>query len=435
MKVKKKLDGGLKKILTFFLFFCFASHNTQASQILDYETEKFINEILTEIKKVNKINKKINFKINNNENINAFVDHQNTIHINSGLIQYAHDYVALLSVLAHEVGHIDLNHISIRKQKIENYKRNNNLTLLSVIAGSAISQRPELLQSTIISSAAITDRYIEFSKEQEIEADLYSLKTLSLLNTYSDSIIKLLKTIDKKLLEKGLTKDLQRISSHPYLEDRIILINNYKNDKLNNFNDEYNKRFNFIKAKFIGYNENNNIIENLEEPFKTYAKSIRYAMNGNLKESLKNLNYIIKMENEDNFLLETKADILFSYGYTKESIKFYRKNLEIYPSNFYAQIRIFENLNNKYLSYSETEEIFDKNKDLLYKYYNNKNILLKYRRLAEDLNKKDWLLLLDFVLSYNDMNREEFYEELDYFRKTKDKDLLKFLKKIERNIL
>ena len=115
----KKLDGGLKKILFFFLFFVFYLKSGYSSQILDYETDEFINQILEDIIKVNKINKKIKFKINNSNEINAFVDINNVIHINSGLIIHCSDYVALLSVLAHEIGHIDLNHITLRKKKLK----------------------------------------------------------------------------------------------------------------------------------------------------------------------------------------------------------------------------------------------------------------------------------------------------------------------------
>ena len=136
-------------------------------------------------------------------------------------------------------------------------------------------------------------------------------------------------------------------------------------------NENYNKRFNYIKAKFIGYGDNQEIIEELNDPFKTYANSIRKARNGNLKMSLQNLNEIIK-KNENFFLLETKADILLSHGYTDEAIKFYKKNLQEYPLNFYAQIRIFENTKTKILSNDDAEKIFQNNKDLLYKYLNNK---------------------------------------------------------------
>ena len=430
MKMKKKLDGGLKKISIYLLFFIFSSKISYSSQILDYETEEFVKEIIEDITEVNKINKKINFKLNNSNEINAFVDINNVIHINSGLIIHCSDYVALLSVLAHEVGHIDLNHIALRKKTIENTKKYNTLGLLSVIAGSALTQNPQLLQGSILTSGALSNQYIVFSKDQEMEADLYALKTLNLLKTNSKSIQTLLETIEQKLLNKGFSKDDQRVSTHPYFEDRILLIKNFEDNKTNNFNESYNKRFNYIKAKFVGYSDNEEVLSELNEPFKTYAESIKLARNGNLKMSLQNLNEIIK-KNNNNFLLETKADILFSYGYTKEAKKFYKKNLEKYPLNYYAQIRIFENIEIKNLSNSDTEIIFQNNKDLLYKFYNNKNVLLKYFELAQKLNKNEWLEFFNFFLSINDMKKEVFDIEIKNFKSTNDSDLLKLVNIIE----
>ncbi len=417
----------LKKIFIIFLFFIFSSKNSYSSQILDYETEEFIKQILEDIIEVNKVNKKIKFKIYNNNEINAFVDINNIIHINSSLIIYCADYVALLSVLAHEIGHIDLNHIVLRKKTIENSKKYNTLGLLSVIAGSTLTQNPQLLQGSILTSAALSNQYIVFTKDQEMEADLYALKTLNLLNTNSESIETLLETIEKKSLDKGFSKDKQRISTHPYFEDRILLIKNFKDNNEKKFNEIYNDRFNYIKAKFIGYSDNEEVLKELNEPFKTYAESIKKARNGNLKMSLESLNKLIKQNKKNYFLLETKADILFSYGYTDEAVKFYKKSLDQYPLNYYAQIRIFENINIENLSNSSTEIIFQNNKKLLYKFFNNKNILLKYIELAEKLNKKEWLKLLNFVLSINDIETAVFDIEIKNFKNTKNKDLLKLV--------
>ncbi len=429
--MKIKLVGGLKKILVFFLFFIFFFKSGYSSQILDYETDQFINQILEDIIKVNKINKKIKFKINNSNEINAFVDINNVIHINSGLIIYCSDYVALLSVLAHEVGHIALNHIAIRKKTIEDNKKYNNIGLLSTIAGSTLTQNPQLIQGSMLTTAVLSNQYIVFSKDQEMEADLYALKTLNLLKTNSKSIQRLLETIEQKLLDKGFSKDKQRISTHPYFEDRIFLIQNFKDNKEINYNKNYNERFNYIKAKFVGYSDNEEVINELNEPFKSYAESIKIAKNGNLKMSLRNLNELIK-KNKNKFMLETKADILFSYGYTDEAVKFYKKNLEKYPNNYYAQIRIFENTEIENLSNNDTEKIFQNNKVLLFKYLNNKNVLLKYIELAQKLNKNEWLKFFNFVLSINNIKKEVFDNQIISFKKTKDKDLLKLVNIIQK---
>ena len=120
-------------------------------------------------------------------------------------------------------------------------------------------------------------------------------------------------------------------------------------------------------------------------------------------------------------------NILFSYGYTEEATKFYKKNLEKYPLNYYAQIRVFENIEIKNLSKSDIEIIFQNNKDLLYKFYNNKNVILKYFELAKKLNKKEWLKFFNFLLSINDIEKEVFDIEIKNFKNTKDKDLLKLV--------
>ncbi len=146
--------------------------------------------------------------------------------------------------------------------------------------------------------------------------------------------------------------------------------------------------------------------------------------------SLQILNEIIK-KNENNFLLETKADILFSYGYIKEAKKFYKKILEKYPLNYYAQIRIFENTEIKNLSNSDTEIIFQSNKNLLYKFYNNKNVLLKYFELAKKLNKREWLKFFNFLLSIDGIDKEVFDIEIKNFKNTKDSDLFKLVNIIQ----
>ena len=62
------------------------------------------------------------------------------------------------------------------------------------------------------------------------------------------------------------------------------------------------------------------------------------------------INNLIKKDNKNPYLLETKADILMSFGYKKEAIKFYEKVLELKPHNQYVKFLIFINLNNNDLN-------------------------------------------------------------------------------------
>ena len=305
-----------KFLVSLSIFILTVSKSVFSSQILDYETEEFIKSIIYEIKSVNKINNDINFKILSNDEINAFVTEDNTIHITAGLIKNSNDYVALFSVIAHEIGHIEKKHIKQRKKSLKNINNLSKLSNLSIIAGSMVYGNPELLQGSIINSASVSNLIINFNQDQEREADFYSIKTLERAQLYSNSIVSLLKTIEKKALEKGLNKDLQRFSSHPKFEDRINIINFLKKNKKNNFNIQTDEKFNLIKAKFIGYGGNDELINKLKAPYSIYANSILDAKKGKLSDSLKKINLLISNNQDNIYLLETKADILFSYGYT-----------------------------------------------------------------------------------------------------------------------
>ncbi len=425
----------LKKTIIFLFLFVFATNNfANSSQILDYETEVYFKSLINKIKKINDIKREINFRILSDQSINAFVDENEVINITSALIEHSPDYVAILSVLSHEIGHIDGNHIKIRKSKMKDINNFKEISNLSIIAGSMISGNPELLQGVALSAASSSNTFINFSKEQETEADIYSLNTLKKLNIQSDSIVNLLKIIEKNALKKGLTKEKQRTSTHPYFEDRIDLIKYINQNKENKFDIEDENKFKFIQAKFLGYNSNATEINKLKEPYKTYANSILDAKNGNLYESLIKLNLLIKNDKNNIYFIETKADILFSYGYTKESIYFYEIVLKKLPNNLYAQIRKFSNYDYLNLTTENKNKLFSDNFNLIMNFYNNKNIILTYLKLAKQTRKEDWINFLEFWIKSEKNNNDNIKKDLEIFIKTKDKDLVKLINKIYDNL-
>ena len=417
--------------ITIFIFVFFTNTKLFSSQVLDFETEIFIKSLVSDVINANNIDKKISFKIINDKNINAFVDKNNVIYVTSGLIENCEDYVALLLVISHEIGHIDLNHIKDRISNINKTSEIYNISNLSIIAGSLVSNNSEFLKGLALSSANISTQNINFSKNQEKEADYYAIETLKKLNLYSDSVKNLLLTIEEEISNKGITRDMLRISTHPYFEERISIINYSKNLTTSIFDLNRNKKFNFIRAKFIGFNGNDLNLLKLEDTYRIYANSILNSKNGNLKDSLKDLNSLIASNKHNIFLIETKADILFSYGYINEAIRFYKKVLSHFPDNHYAQIRIFENTNIYNLSMEEKKILFNENLNLLSKFYNNKNILQSYLELSKVTEKNEWVDFLSFwIFKKNDIL--DIQKNLKNFKKSIDKDLLNLLEIIEK---
>ena len=128
---------------------------------------------------------------------------------------------------------------------------------------------------------------------------------------------------------------------------------------------------------------------------------------------------------KDYFIKETKADILLSYGYNKEAIKFYKKVLQAQPNNNYAKYNIFVNLTLNPTDYEFNNTFFLNNLNLLKYFPNNKNILIKYYDLAKLLKNNEWILFFETLLFQN-KDSKQVLNQLN--NQTKDYNLKKILK-------
>ena len=420
----------IKKI-TFLLFFFFISNNVYASILLDYETEQFIKKINNIILSVNNYKNKIEFSIIFDENPNAFINENNQLYISSGLIEKAPSYVSLLGVLAHEIGHLEKYHIPKRKKSIQNLRTLDMLGTLSIIAGTIVSNNPEIIQALVVNKIGINDLYINFSKDQEREADYYAIDTLNKLNLPPHSLIKLLNMLEEESFKKGMTEEYHKFSTHPIFKERYEIIKEKKNDKNIQIDLKLEDEFNFIKAKFLGFSSENetDFKKYLTEPLHNYSKAILYSKKGDLKKSLLLINELIINNKENYYLYETKADILFSHGYKKEAVKFYKKVFNKYPKNKYVQIRIFNNTEEFLISKDERNKLFQNNINLLFDFPKNKILYIKYKKISEILNKVDWILFFDTYNIKDSIKNNEYINKLNYIINTsKDKNLIKLLK-------
>ena len=419
-----KLAGGHNFCLI-LLVFCILifSKNIFSIQIYDYQTEQFINKINSEIKSVNSYNKKINFRIYKDNFPNAYVTEDNIIYLSSGLITYSPNYVSLLGVLAHEIGHIEKYHVSKRKKEINNLKNISSYGNLAAVVGSMIIQEPSILNALVVNQTTISNLFINFSQEQEIEADLYAIETINKLKLPTDSIKEFLLILENKTGANLIDEELKKFSTHPMFKKRYEIIDN-NNGEFNNFNRDYQREFDFIKAKFMAYTDSGMITE-LKNDQKIYYDSIQLSKSGNLLESLKKLNFLISKNKNDYFIEETKADILLSYGYNKQAIKFYRKVLEAEPNNNYVKYNIFVNLALNSTNHKFKEDFFLNNLNLLKYFPKNQNVLIRYYNLAKILKYNEWILFFETLL-FEDKDIKEILNQLN--KQTKDYNLKKIIK-------
>ena len=420
-----------KKLLFFVLVFFFIINTAQSSIILDYQTEEFIKKINNLVFSVNDYQNQIEYKVILDDSINAYVNENKEIYISSGLIENSSSYVALLGVVAHEIGHLEKYHLTKRKESLKSLSTINALGTLSIIAGSILSNNTDIIQALAVNKVSINNFYINFTKEQEKEADHYAVETINNLDLPKEPLINLLNKLEKESLNKGITEEYHKFSTHPIYKKRFDIINKTEENLNTKIDTELENEFNFIKAKFIGYSIKNEkeIDTNFSTIFANYARSIYYARSGKLKDSLKILNKLILNNKKNFFLLETKADILMSYGYKNEAIKFYNKVLKEYPDNNYVKLILFNNINQNSIKISNKEDFFNSNLNLLYEFPNYKILYINYKNLCKILGKKDWISFFEVYESKENFKKDEYLDELSKLKnKNSDKILNKLIK-------
>ena len=420
-----KLVGGHNFFQVFIIYLVLIfSKNIYSIEIYDYHTEKFISKINNEITSVNSYNKKINFKIYKDDFPNAYVTEGNTIYLSSGLLTYSPNYVSLLGVLAHEIGHLEKYHVSKRKTEINNLRNISSYGNLAAVVGSMIIQEPSIMNAIVVNQTAINNLFINFSQEQEIEADFYAIETIKKLKLPTNPVKEFLLILENKTGANLIDEELRKFSTHPIFEKRFSIIDDNTDDKLYNLNKNSQREFSFIQAKFMAYT-NSGQTSKLENDPKIYFDSIQLSKSGNLLESLKKINFLISKNKKDYFFEETKADILLSYGYNKEAIKFYRKVLQGQPNNNYVKFNIFVNLTLNPSNYEINKNYFLNNLNLLKYFPNNQNILIQYYNLAKLLKYNEWILFFETLLFQN-QDATQILDQLNM--QTKDYNLKKIIK-------
>ena len=141
-------------------------------------------------------------------------------------------------------------------------------------------------------------------------------------------------------MSKGFDEEYQKFSTHPIFKERYQIIDNNALSDRFNYSENIQNEFNFIKAKFLGFNDKSSFSA-LKNDHKIYFESINKSNLGNLQSSLEKINFLINKYPEYLFLLETKGDILRSHGFISESLEFYKIVLRKYPNNHYIKYRLF----------------------------------------------------------------------------------------------
>jgi predicted Zn-dependent protease len=180
------------------------------------------NYILNSSSKIKKKNiYPYNFQIMQDTIINAFCTPGGFVYVYTGLMKFVDNEATLAGIVAHEIAHAERRHVT---QRLTAYYGVS--VLLSFILGGNPSFLSELAANLFVGLA-----FLKNSRDDEAEADYYSIQYLRSTKYYPGAITFFFDKIKEEEKKKGHTSgDLDRLlSTHPLPDDRIQAVNSILN--------------------------------------------------------------------------------------------------------------------------------------------------------------------------------------------------------------
>ena len=353
--------------LIFFIFFANHSYSAQKFQIIrDAEIELFLHKLIKSTIEES-INQNFHPRLVLHSEYNAFVTGSNKIYINTGLINKSNSLSEIQAVLAHEIGHLALNHYSSRLVNAKNLSKYSKLATLAGIAMSADGKldTKSAVALMIGSNDLAKKSLLQFSRIQEQQADKFALDQLMKKKVSLTGLEKLLTNfVNEELSNSKTTPNYYR--THPFAKQRLAQVKKYKlqysNISLKEQKISINKNvisLEYIKNKIKAYNiDPYEIIRNLENKndfLSNYSQLIALYRIGKYHSAYNKLSLIKNIYDDYPFFYELKGDIHFKEGSFNKAIIEYEKAIQILQEAFkpstdlikFSLIKTYLQTNNK----------------------------------------------------------------------------------------
>lgn len=252
----------------------------------------------------------------NDSTMNAFATFGPLIVVNTGLILRCSRAEELVSVLAHEIGHIKARHLLGRvqtmKQATTPYLISAGLgALIAILTGNPAG----LIAGAGLAHAMTMDTFLSFTRDQEMQADLISFSLLKKLGWPTSGTVSLFKKMDETHTLSYNARPVYT-QTHPPIPERIEMAKKAF-DPAHQLPAQFNPDFERMKLKIFAYGNKPDVVRKnptvLASPFKNYALAICDYRQGNFKGALAKLD-ALEAKNPSPYISEFKAQIYFEQG-------------------------------------------------------------------------------------------------------------------------
>ena len=372
----------------------------------------------------------LTFFVVNDSAINAFAMLGGVIGVHTGLILSANSESELASVLSHEIAHITQRHIArmVGKLQKDSFKSYLGLGLALLLARS----NPELAKGALVVSQALgVQTVLDFTRENEKEADRVGLKILHKAGFDARGFIDFFKTLQRgSQYSIGAAPSFLR--THPITSERISDIEN----RLTEY--PYRQRlddpsFHFVKGKIrVSLQDKRSIKKQLEininnksyvsELGERFALAYAYLLNEDFKDAEREMAWLKSTNIKNPMIDQLNIEILIKKGNINTAYSSLKKALKKYPNyrafvyelaNYFIETKSADEA----IKFLQSYLIIFKTDPELYKllakaYSLNGKKLLQYENLAESFyyryNLQEAIAQMDMAVRSRDGN---FYEK------------------------
>lgn len=306
--------------------------------IIDAEVSDYLNDLAAPLLRAAELNpENVNVHLIQDNTINAFVNSQQDIYVNTGLILKAETENEVVGVLAHEIGHMKGHHIL----RIMNASDQVALpTILAGLAGIGVAAAgaPDAGVAVMAGSqAAGIAHLLKFSRSQEQQADQIGVNLLDATDTSSQGL--------KDFFSRLRTNELMYyktppayLMTHPRSSDRESFLDRAQT-KPHTVTKEEAARFARIQAKVAALTASTGQVRRLymEEDSgpADYVRSIAFAMQGKYSEALQFLDKAEDKLSDDAkpYVEELRGQIALDMGKVTDARDYFEKALDMKPSS------------------------------------------------------------------------------------------------------
>jgi len=351
--------------LLIFLFLLIFSFNVQAlSLISDEETESYLFDILKPVFKTAGLPlKRDNIHIVKDSSLNAFVGDKNHMFVHTGTLLKASNNNEIEGVLAHETGHILGGHILRLKIKMQDLQKATLASLIAAAGTAAASGRGDAAIAVVLGTqSSAINAMTAYQMSEERAAD----ETAVLLLSKNQKSVKGLKDFMRKIQSNNRLQGIEEspyFRTHPITAERI----SFFSDKLKTEpklpdEQQMDERLKRLQAKLLAY------LAPLPKVLSTYplsdhsvygkiAHAVYYMRQKNLNMALQYANDLIRLEPQNPYFWEIKAQALMESGKTKEALVAYKQTLALKPQADLFKISYAESVLATQPSRKEMEEL------------------------------------------------------------------------------